>query len=43
MNEIKKAMQDMKEELNKDLEILKKNKSEMNNSIFQIKISIKSW
>jgi predicted nucleic acid-binding Zn-ribbon protein len=43
MNEIKKAMQDMKEELNKHLEILKKNKSEMNNSVFQIKISIKSW
>jgi hypothetical protein len=33
-------MQDMKEENNKDIEILKKNQSEMNSSISQIKISI---
>jgi chemotaxis regulatin CheY-phosphate phosphatase CheZ len=39
MNEIK-TMQNMKEEINKDTEILKNNQSEMNNLIFQIKISI---
>jgi hypothetical protein len=30
MTEIKKILKDMKEELNKDIEILKKNQSEMN-------------
>jgi hypothetical protein len=33
MNEIKKTIQDMKEEINKDMEILKDNQSEINNSI----------
>jgi predicted nucleic acid-binding Zn-ribbon protein len=42
MNKIKKTMQNMKEDLSKDIEILKKNQSEMNSSIFQIKISIKT-
>jgi hypothetical protein len=42
MNEIEKTMQDMKE-VNKNIEILKKNKFEMNSSIFQTKISIKMW
>jgi predicted nucleic acid-binding Zn-ribbon protein len=42
MNEIKKTMQNMKEESNKDIEILKKNQSEMNNLMSQIKISIES-
>jgi methyl-accepting chemotaxis protein len=41
MNEIN-TMQDMKEEIRKDIEILKNNQSEMNSSIPQIKISIKS-
>jgi hypothetical protein len=40
MHEIKNTMQDMKEEINKDTEILKNNQSEMNSSIFQIKVSI---
>jgi peptidoglycan hydrolase CwlO-like protein len=35
-------MQDMKEEINKDIEILKNNQSEIHSSISQIKISIKS-
>jgi hypothetical protein len=30
----------MREEINKDIEILKKNQSEMNSSISQLKISI---
>jgi chromosome segregation ATPase len=42
MNENKKTMQDMKEETNKDIEILKNNQIEMNSSISQIKIPIKS-
>jgi hypothetical protein len=33
MNEIKKTIQDMKEEIIKDMETLKNNKSEINNSI----------
>jgi hypothetical protein len=32
----------MKKEINKDIETLKKNQSEINNSISQIKISIES-
>jgi hypothetical protein len=36
-------MQDIKEEINKDIEILKNNQSEMNSSISQIKILIESW
>jgi hypothetical protein len=32
-------MQDMKEEINKDIEILKNNQSEMNSSTCQMKIS----
>jgi hypothetical protein len=36
MNEIEKTMQDMKEEINKDTEILKNNQFEVNNSMFQI-------
>jgi hypothetical protein len=35
-------MQDIKEEINKYIEILKNNQFEMNSSISQIKISIKS-
>jgi hypothetical protein len=42
MNEIKKTKQYMEEKINKDILILKNNKSEMKSSIFQIKIS-KSW
>jgi esterase/lipase len=42
MNEIKKTMQDMKEVINKDIEILKNNQSEVNSSLSQIKISIES-
>jgi hypothetical protein len=34
MNEIKKTIQDMKEEINKDMETLKNNQSKINNSIF---------
>jgi uncharacterized protein YdhG (YjbR/CyaY superfamily) len=41
-NEIKKTMQVMKEEVNKNMETLKSNQFEINNSICQIKISIKS-
>jgi F0F1-type ATP synthase membrane subunit b/b' len=33
MNEIKKTTQHMKEEINKDMQTLKNNKSEVNNSI----------
>jgi hypothetical protein len=33
MNEIKKTIQDKKEKINKYIEILKKNQSEMNSSI----------
>jgi hypothetical protein len=42
MNEIKKTMQDMKEEINKNIKILKDNQSEMNSSISQITISTES-
>jgi DNA repair exonuclease SbcCD ATPase subunit len=43
MNEIKKTMQNMKEEINKDMEALKNNQFEINISIHsQIKISINS-
>jgi gas vesicle protein len=35
MSEIKKTIQDMKEEINKDMETLKNNQSEINNSISQ--------
>jgi hypothetical protein len=35
-------MQDMKEEINKDVEILKYNQSEMNSSILQ-KSQLKAW
>jgi hypothetical protein len=43
MNEIKKIMQDMKEGINKDKEILKNNQCEMNSSISQTKISTESF
>jgi hypothetical protein len=33
----------MKEEINKDMETLKNNQSKINNTISQIKISIKAW
>jgi hypothetical protein len=33
----------MKEEINKDMETLKDNQPEINNSISQIKISLKAW
>jgi predicted nucleic acid-binding Zn-ribbon protein len=42
MNEIKKTMQNVKGEINKDIEILKNNQSEINSSISQRKISIES-
>jgi hypothetical protein len=42
MNGIKKTSQDMKEEINKDMETLKNNQSEINNLISQINITIKS-
>jgi predicted nucleic acid-binding Zn-ribbon protein len=42
MNEIKKTIQDMKEEIYKYMETRKDKQSEINNSIFQIKISIES-
>jgi CHASE3 domain sensor protein len=32
MNKIRKIIQDMKEEINKDMETLKNNQSEINNS-----------
>jgi prefoldin subunit 5 len=35
-------MHDMKEEINKNIEILKNNQPEINSSIYQIKISIQS-
>jgi hypothetical protein len=37
MNEIKKTMKDMKEELNEDMESLRNNYSEVNSLISQIK------
>jgi archaellum component FlaC len=42
MNGIKKTSQDMKEEINKNMETLKNNQSEINNLISQINITIKS-
>jgi predicted nucleic acid-binding Zn-ribbon protein len=42
MIKIKKTTQDMKEEIKKDMETLKNNQSEINDSITQIKISIES-
>jgi predicted nucleic acid-binding Zn-ribbon protein len=42
MNEHKNTRQYMKEVINKDIEILKNNQSEMNNSVSQIQISFKS-
>jgi septal ring factor EnvC (AmiA/AmiB activator) len=36
-------MQDMKEKINQDIEILKNNQVEMNWSFSQIKTSIESW
>jgi gas vesicle protein len=42
MNEIKMTIQDIKEEINKDMETLKNNQSKINKSISQIKISIKN-
>jgi predicted nucleic acid-binding Zn-ribbon protein len=41
MNEVK-FIQGMKEEINKYMETLKNNQSEINNSIFKINITIKS-
>jgi predicted nucleic acid-binding Zn-ribbon protein len=42
MNEIKKTIQDMKEEINIHMETLKNNQSKINNSISQINITIES-
>jgi predicted nucleic acid-binding Zn-ribbon protein len=42
MVEIKKTIQDMNEEIKKDVETLKNNQSEINNSISQTNITIKS-
>jgi hypothetical protein len=39
---LRRPMQDIKEEINKGIEILRNNQSEMNGSISQIKISIES-
>jgi chaperonin cofactor prefoldin len=36
MSKIEKTIQDMKEEINKDMEILKTNQSKINNSISQV-------
>jgi hypothetical protein len=41
MNEIKKSIQDVKEEINEDIEILKNNQSKGNNSISQMKLQLK--
>jgi SMC interacting uncharacterized protein involved in chromosome segregation len=43
MNEMKKTIQDMKEEINKDIETLKSNQSEINNSISPKKSQSKAW
>jgi hypothetical protein len=43
MIKIKKTIQDMKEEINNDMETLNNNQSEITNSIFQINIMIKTW
>jgi predicted nucleic acid-binding Zn-ribbon protein len=42
MNENKQTIQDMKEEINKDMETLKNSPYKINNSISQINITIKS-
>jgi hypothetical protein len=42
MNEIKKTRQNMKEKILKGIEIMKNNKFQVNSSISQVKISIKS-
>jgi chaperonin cofactor prefoldin len=43
MNEVKKTIQNRKEETNKDMKSLKNNQSKINNSISQINISIESF
>jgi gas vesicle protein len=40
---LRRLIQDIKEEINKDIETLKNNQSEINNSISQINIVIKAW
>jgi gas vesicle protein len=40
---LRRLIQDIKEEINKDIETLKNNQSEINNSISQINIAIKAW
>jgi hypothetical protein len=40
MDEIKKTIQDMKQAINKDMETLKNNKSEINNPKSQINVTI---
>jgi hypothetical protein len=42
-NELQKTMQDMKEEINKNIEILKNDQFETNSSISQIKTQSKAW
>jgi predicted nucleic acid-binding Zn-ribbon protein len=42
MDEIKKTIQDMKQAINKDMETLKNNKSEINNPKSQINVTIGS-
>jgi predicted nucleic acid-binding Zn-ribbon protein len=42
MDKIENTIQDMKEEINKDMETLKNNQSKINNSISQINIAIES-
>jgi predicted nucleic acid-binding Zn-ribbon protein len=42
MDEIKKSIQGMKEEINKDMENLKNNQSKINKSMSQTNITIKS-
>jgi gas vesicle protein len=40
---LRRLIQDIKEEINKDIETLKNNQSEINNSISQINTAIKAW
>jgi methyl-accepting chemotaxis protein len=43
MDEIKKMIQDMKEEINKYIGTMKNNQSKINNSISQINIKSNAW
>jgi hypothetical protein len=43
MNEMKQTVQGMIEEIHTDRETLKNNQTEINNSIYQINITIEDW